>query len=87
MSLNWSSSASVVIAVKDIPYKYIAIPPGAHKSERVTDPILGLCHGAFTDQYIFRNILGRFYPRKKNSAMSMSTFEVQGVPKVRSSTL
>ena len=30
---------------------------GAHNLERVT-PILGPCHGAFTDQFIFRHILG-----------------------------
>ena len=38
---------------------------GAHNSERAT-PILGLCHGVFTDQFIFRHILGHFFPRKQN---------------------
>ena len=33
--------------------------------ERVT-PILGLCHGRFTDQFIFRHILEHFLPRKWN---------------------
>ena len=37
--------------------------PGAHNPERAT-PILGLCHGVFTDQFIFRHILGHFFPRK-----------------------
>ena len=27
-------------------------------------PILGLCHRIFTDQFIFRHILGHFFPRK-----------------------
>ena len=34
---------------------------GAHNLERVT-PLLGPCHGAFTDQFIFRHILGHFFP-------------------------
>ena len=33
--------------------------------ERAT-PILGLCHGVFTDRFIFRHILGQFFPRKWN---------------------
>ena len=36
---------------------------GAHDPERAT-PILGLCHGVFTDRFIFRHILGHFFPRK-----------------------
>ena len=39
---------------------------GAHNPERAT-LILGLCHdGAFTDQFIFRHILGHFLPQEKN---------------------
>ena len=38
---------------------------GTHNPERAT-PILGLCHGVFTDQFIFRHILGHFFPRKQN---------------------
>ena len=38
---------------------------GTHNPERAT-PILGLCHGVFTDQFIFRHILGHFFPRKEN---------------------
>ena len=38
---------------------------GAHNPERAT-PILGLCHGVFTDRFIFRRILGKFFPRKWN---------------------
>ena len=38
---------------------------GAHNPERAT-PILGLCHGVFTDQFIFGHILGHFFPRKWN---------------------
>ena len=37
----------------------------AHDQERET-PILGLCHGVFTDQFIFRHILGQFFPREWN---------------------
>ena len=33
------------------------------KVERLTS-ILGLCHGVFTDQFIFRHILGHLFPRK-----------------------
>ena len=35
----------------------------AHNLERAT-PILGPCHGVFTDQFIFRHIIGHFFPRK-----------------------
>ena len=39
------------------------LQPGAHNPERAT-PIQGLCHGVFTDQFIFRHILGHFLQRK-----------------------
>ena len=39
--------------------------PGAHNPERAT-PILGLCNGVFTVRFIFRHILGQFFPRKCN---------------------
>ena len=35
----------------------------AHNPERAS-PLLGLCHGLFTDEFIFRYILEPFYPRK-----------------------
>ena len=35
----------------------------AHNHERAS-PLLGLCHGLFTDQFIFRYILEPFYLRK-----------------------
>ena len=38
---------------------------GAHNLEWAT-PILGLCHDVFMDQFIFRHILGHFFPQKKN---------------------
>ena len=39
---------------------------GAHDLERA-NPILGLCHDrVFTDQFIFRHILGHFLPQEKN---------------------
>ena len=34
-----------------------------HNPARAT-PILYLCHGVFTDPFIFRQILGHFFPRK-----------------------
>ena len=37
--------------------------PRSHKPERAT-PILGLYHGVFKDQFIFRHILGHLFPRK-----------------------
>ena len=37
---------------------------GDHNPERATS--LRLCHGFFTDQFIFRYILGHFFPRKQN---------------------
>ena len=40
--------------------------PGAHNPERAT-PILGLCHGVFTDRFIFRQILGQF--SRKNGGL------------------
>lgn len=36
---------------------------GAHNLERTT-PILGLCHGVFTDGFIFRYILQQFFSAK-----------------------
>ena len=39
--------------------------PWIRSPERATS-ILGLCHGVFTDQFIFRHILGHFFPRKQN---------------------
>ena len=38
---------------------------GAHNPERTT-PILGPCHGVYTDRFIFRHILGHFFQRKWN---------------------
>ena len=32
----------------------------------VATPLLGLCHGVFTDWFIFRHILGHFSPRNWN---------------------
>ena len=44
--------------------------------ERAT-PIQGLCHGFFTDQFIFKHILGHFSRDNRISTMSMSALEVQ----------
>ena len=38
---------------------------GDHNPERAT-LILGLRHGVFTDQFIFRHILGHFFSQKSN---------------------
>ena len=47
----------------------------AHNPERAT-PKLGLCHGVFTDRFIFRHILGQFLRRKWNIYHAMNAFEV-----------
>ena len=47
----------------------------AHNPERAT-PTLGLCHGVFTDRFIFRHILGQFFSRKWNIHHVMNAFEV-----------
>ena len=43
----------------------------AHNPERAT-PTLGLCHGVFTDRFIFRHILGQFFTRKWNIHHAMN---------------
>ena len=43
-------------------FRSFLVITGAHNPERPT-PILGLCHGVFTDKFIFRHILGLF-PRE-----------------------
>ena len=40
--------------------------PGSHNPERAT-PILDLCYGAFTDQFIFKHILGHLFSAKIES--------------------
>ena len=47
--------------------------PGAHNPERVT-PMLDLCHGVFTDQFIFTHIVGHFSRENRISTMSLSSF-------------
>ena len=42
-----------------------SLAAGAHNPERTT-PILGLCHGVYTDRFIFRHILWHFFQRKWN---------------------
>ena len=41
----------------------IIVIAGAHNPEWAT-PIVGLCHGVFTDQFILWHILGHFFPWK-----------------------
>ena len=43
----------------------IRVSSGAHNPERAT-PIQGLCHTVYTDQFIFRHILGHFFQQKQN---------------------
>ena len=45
--------------------------PGAHNPEQAT-PMLDLCHGVFTDQFIFTHIVGHFSRENRISTMSMS---------------
>ena len=53
----------------------VFIHAAAHNPERAT-PTLGLCHGVFTDRFIFRHILGQFFTRKWNIHHAMNAFEV-----------
>ena len=46
-------------------WRYSVLKSEAHNPERAT-PMLRLCHGVFTDQFIFRHILGHFFPQKLN---------------------
>ena len=56
-------------------FKDYYVISGAYNPGRAT-PILGLCHSIFTGRFMFRHILGQFFPRKWISAMSMNAFEV-----------
>ena len=58
-------------SIKEITFVHTA----AHNPERAT-PTLGLRHGVFTDQFIFRHILGEFFSRKWNIHHAMNAFEV-----------
>ena len=53
----------------------VFIHAAAHNPERATLK-LGLCHGVFTDLFIFRHILGQFFTRKWNIHHAMNAFEV-----------
>ena len=53
----------------------VFIHAAADNPERAT-PKLGLCHGVFTDLFIFRHILGQFFTRKWNIHHAMNAFEV-----------
>ena len=55
----------IIVIVISIIIIVIAIA-GAHNPEWAT-PILGLCHGVFTDQFIIRHVLGHFFPVKTES--------------------
>ena len=58
LTLSYLNNTSKLIRVENK-----STNTGAHNQERAT-PTLGLCHGVFTDQFIFRYILRHFFPRK-----------------------
>ena len=59
-----SSSGELNCSLCNWRFCYI-LQAGAHNPERA-NPILGLCHGGFSDRFIFRHILRQFFPRKWN---------------------
>ena len=52
----------------------------AHYPERAT-PMLGICHGVFTDRLILRYILEHFFFENGSSAPSMRLFDVEDIKK------
>ena len=62
-----SSCIQIAVLVMLLGSSYLVWPKllEAQNPERVF-PILGPCQGVFTDQFIFRHILGHFFPRKEN---------------------
>ena len=48
---QWCVTVFLVLDVSSVDTQHIS-----------STPILGLCHGVFTDQFIFRLILGHFFP-------------------------
>ena len=48
---QWRVTVFLVLDVSSVDTQHIS-----------STPILGLCHGVFTDQFIFRLILGHFFP-------------------------
>ena len=52
---QWCVTVFLVLDVSSVDTQHIS-----------STPILGLCHGVFTDQFIFRHILGYLFPRKEN---------------------
>ena len=55
------------LQLNSVPPAQLSEKPGAHNPEcKRATPILGLRHGVFRDQFIFRHILGYFFPRKQN---------------------
>ena len=49
---------------------------GEMEFQKRATPILGLCHGVITNQFIFRHILEHFSRENRISTMSMRSFEV-----------
>ena len=64
MLLSFIVIVIIIVIVISIIIMVIAIT-GAHNPEWET-PILGLCHGVFTDHFIIRHVLGYFFPWKQN---------------------
>ena len=62
-----SSCIQIAVLVMLLGSSYLVWPEliEAHNPERVF-PVIAPCHGVFTDQFIFRHILGHFFPREEN---------------------
>lgn len=72
--LNFNKRLDSVSAFLNFPFQTLRLLLGAHKPERAT-PILGLCHGVFNEQFIFRFITEHFPRENGSSALSVSTLE------------
>ena len=72
-----SSFIQIAVLVMLLGSSYVVWPKllEAHNPERVF-PVLVLCHGIFTNQFIFRHILGHFSRENRISTMTMCAFEV-----------
>ena len=62
-----SSCIQIAVLVMLFGSSYLVWPEllEARNPERVF-PVIVPCHGVFTDRFIFRHILGHFFPREEN---------------------
>ena len=72
--LNFNERLDSFCAFLNVPLQTLRLLLIAHNSERAT-PILGLCHGVFNDQFVFRYIIEHFPRENGSSALSVSAFE------------